>query len=69
MEKFTLLGTKLAAVMSLKPKMRAPLPREAVEVALANAWRTYLALDRQILALGGRVLLGKLTRKSPLFLA
>ena len=50
---------KMTAVSSLKPKMRAPLPREPGARALAMPWRSSLALVRQILALGGRVLFGK----------
>ena len=33
------------------------------------AWRSSLARVRHFLAIGGRVLLGKLTQKSPLLLA
>ena len=39
--------------------LRASLPREPGARALAMAWRSSLALVRQILALGGRALLRK----------
>ena len=69
LNKSSSLGMKSASVSSLKPKMRVSLPRAAAARALAMAWGSSLALVRQILALGGRVLLGKLTWISPLLLA
>ena len=49
--------------------MKASLVREPVAGALAIAWRSSEARDRQFLTLGGRVRLGKLIWKSPLLLA
>ena len=69
LEKSSSLGMKSAAVSSLKPMLRVSLPKEPVGMALAMAWRSSLALVRQILALGGRVLLGKVTWISYLLLA
>ena len=58
-----------AAVLTMKPMLRASLPREPVRVAMSINCRTSLELDRPFWALGGRVLFGKLTQKSPLLLA
>ena len=53
-EKSSSLGKNSAAVSTLKPMLGASLPREPARVALAMAWRSSLALDRQFLALGGQ---------------
>ena len=63
-EKSSFLGMKLAAVSTVKPMLGASLPREPVGVALANAWRSSLALVRLIWALGEWALLGKLTERA-----
>ena len=54
---------KSAVVSSLKPMLTVSLPREAAAMALAMAGRSSLALVRQVRAVRGRVLLGKLTQK------
>ena len=54
---------KSAVVSCVKPMLRVSLPSEAAEMALAMSWRSSLALVRQVRALRGRVLLGKLTQK------
>ena len=63
LKKSSFLGMKSTVVSSLKPMLRVSLPREPAAMALAMAWRSSLALVRQVWALRGRVLLRKLTQK------